>query len=121
MQEKLADFVRRTRNEKGLSTPDVERLSNFSITDGYVSRIENDGVKNVSPEKLSALAKGLGVTEEEVFAVARGKIPNKQLVTEERFELLRIKFSELQGSNKAKAEVLVETLERELNRMAKGA
>lgn len=121
MQENLADFIRRTRNEKGLSTLDVERLSNFEISDGYVSRIENNGVKNVSPEKLAALAKGLSVTEEEIFAVARGKKPNEAVKTQERFALLSNKFNELKGQNKVKAEVLVETIEREFIRMAKEA
>jgi transcriptional regulator with XRE-family HTH domain len=70
--EDLADYVRRVRTEKGFSTADVEKNSRFTITDGYVSRIENRYVKNVSPEKLQALAKGLAVSEEEIFAVARG-------------------------------------------------
>lgn len=119
MQEKLADFVRRTRNEKRLSTPDVERLSNFRITDGYVSRIENNGVKNVSPEKLSALAKGLGVTEEELFAVVRGKKPDEASKTEERFRLLCKNINVLEGENKMKAEFLIEVLEREITKMLK--
>lgn len=70
--ENLSDFVRRVRGEKGLSTLDVERNSGNRITDGYVSQIENGYVKNVSPEKLQALARGLAVSEEEIFAVARG-------------------------------------------------
>lgn len=118
VQENLADFVRKIRNEKRLSTPDVERLSNFEITDGYVSRIENSGVKNVSPEKLSALAKGLGVTEEEIFAIARGKNPNEQAKAEERFISLSVKFTELKGQNRERAEFLIEVLEREIARMA---
>lgn len=115
--ETLADFVRRIRKEKGLSTPDVERQSGFTITDGYVSRIENNGVKNVSPEKLTALAKGLGVTESEVFSIARGKTPNQNAVVDEKFELLSLKFGELNGERKAKAEVLIDVLERELERL----
>lgn len=71
-REDLAEYVRRVRAEKGFSTADVEKNSRFTITDGYVSRIENRYVKNVSPEKLQALAKGLAVSEEEIFAVARG-------------------------------------------------
>src|SRR5919107_5307455 len=70
--ENLSDFVRRVRGEKGLSTLDVERNSGNRITDGYVSQIENGYVKNVSPEKLQALARGLAVSEDEIFAVARG-------------------------------------------------
>jgi transcriptional regulator with XRE-family HTH domain len=71
--ESLAEFVRRVRREKRLSTPDVERNSGNQITDGYVSQIENGYIKNVSPEKLHALAKGLQVSDDEIFAVARGK------------------------------------------------
>ena len=78
-QESLADFVRRVRSEKGLSTPEVERQSGGRITDAYVSRIENGYVKNVSPEKLQALAKGLGIPEDEIFAVARGKSVSGEL------------------------------------------
>lgn len=70
--ESLSDYVRRVRSEKRLSTLDVERNSGNRITDGYVSQIENGYVKNVSPEKLQALARGLAVSEEEIFAVARG-------------------------------------------------
>jgi len=68
----LPDYIRRIRSEKGLSTADVEKKSGFTVTDGYVSHIENGRVRNVSPEKLRALSKGLGVSEDEIFAVARG-------------------------------------------------
>lgn len=71
--ETLPDYVRRIRIEKRLSTVDVEKQSGNRISDSYVTRIENGYVKNVSPEKLQALAKGLGVTEDEIFAVVRGK------------------------------------------------
>lgn len=71
--EPLADYVRRVRHEKRLSTTDVENQSGGAISDAYVTRIENGYVKNVSPEKLAALAKGLGISEDEIFAVARGK------------------------------------------------
>lgn len=117
--EQLADFVRKTRDVKGLSTTDVEKNSGKQITDGYVSQIENLYVKNVSPEKLSALAKGLGVTEEEVFAIARGKVPNVNTIIDERFETLSLKFGGLKPSKKVKAEVLIDVLEREIERMAK--
>ena len=75
--ENLASYVKRVRSEKGLSTTDVERQSRHGgakgISDAYVTRIENGYVTNVSPAKLSALARGLQVSEDEIFAVARGK------------------------------------------------
>ena len=74
--ETLSDFVRKTRIDKNLSTGDVSRRSLGEITDSYINRIENGLVKNVSPEKLQALAKGLGVSEHEIFRVARGLSPD---------------------------------------------
>jgi transcriptional regulator with XRE-family HTH domain len=47
--------------------------SGYEIAGRYVSRIENGIARDSSKDKLIGLAKGLGVPEEEVFAVARGK------------------------------------------------
>ena len=73
MSETLQDYVRRVRIEKNLSAVDVETRSANTISDAYVLQIENGAAKNPSPEKLKALAKGLGVSEDEVFRVARGR------------------------------------------------
>jgi transcriptional regulator with XRE-family HTH domain len=73
-RENLADYVRRMRvQEKKFSLTDVERNSGGDIDASYVNRIENGLVTNVTPDKLRALAKGLQVFEDEIFAVARGK------------------------------------------------
>jgi transcriptional regulator with XRE-family HTH domain len=73
-RENLADYVRRMRvQEKKFSLTDVERNSGGEIDASYVNRIENGLVTNVTPDKLRALAKGLQVFEDEIFAVARGK------------------------------------------------
>ena len=83
MSESLADYVQRIRNKKNISTLKVEEQSKGKITNSYVSKIENGYITNVSPEKLKALAKGLGVPEEEVFTVARGsKSKGSRLVEE---------------------------------------
>lgn len=72
----FADYVRDIRDEKGLSLKDVEIRSGGTITRGYVSQIENRQVlgENVTPRKLKSLAKGLGVSEDELFAMVRGTI-----------------------------------------------
>lgn len=72
-KEDLADYVKRVRREKGLSLKDVVRRSEGRISNGYVSQIENRYYINPTRDKLIALAKGLGVSEDEIFAVARGK------------------------------------------------
>lgn len=71
--ESLANYVKRVRADKGFSLADVRRNSGLEIANSYISRIENGEVTNVTPQKLRALARGLGVSEDEIFAVARGK------------------------------------------------
>lgn len=85
-KEDLADYLRRMRNDKGLSLRDVEVKSGGRISKGYVGQIENRTVlgQSVTPQKLQALAVGLGVSEDEIFAVARGKSPNKPDIEKEK-------------------------------------
>jgi transcriptional regulator with XRE-family HTH domain len=73
--ERLADYVRRVRSEKNFSLLDVQRNSHNQIAGSYVSKIENGlaDADGVTPKKLQALALGLQVSEEGIFAVARGK------------------------------------------------
>jgi transcriptional regulator with XRE-family HTH domain len=78
LRESLAEYVRRIRTEKKLSLTDVERLSRKQITNGYVSRIENGFVPKVSLPKLRALARGLGVDEKELIAIAGGDAPESE-------------------------------------------
>jgi transcriptional regulator with XRE-family HTH domain len=73
--ELLADYVKRIRQEKQMSLADVERNSRRhgqGISNGYVSQIENGQMTNPSLDALIGLARGLGVFEDELFAVARG-------------------------------------------------
>lgn len=125
--ETLPNYVRRIRTEKKLSTVDVERQSGNRISDSYVTRIENGYVKNVSPEKLKALAKGLGVSEDEIFDIARGKPLNEQSGTEEKdparktLEKLPLKFDRtipgLPPDKRVNVAALIELLDRELDRL----
>lgn len=116
--ETIQEFVKRVRNERGLSTTQVAKNSGKKISSSYITRIENEPFKKVSPEKLTALALGLGITEEEIFAVARGKTANKDTVINERLENLVLKFGTFQPAKKRKAEVYIELLEREFERLA---
>jgi transcriptional regulator with XRE-family HTH domain len=79
--ETLAEYVRRVRNAKNLSLSDVERGSSRhggKIAGSYVSRIENGHNNSPGPEKIKALARGLGVPEEELAAVAMGRAPKTE-------------------------------------------
>ena len=75
--EPLGDFVSRIRNEKGLSCSDVSKQSGRfgePITASYVNRIENNRIKNPSPDRLTALAHGLGIPVEDLLARAAGLV-----------------------------------------------
>jgi transcriptional regulator with XRE-family HTH domain len=71
----LADYVRRVRNEKNLSLAQVSAGSHGRISKTHINRIENGTVASVSLLKLRALARGLGVSEDDLIAVAQGKSP----------------------------------------------
>ena len=68
----LARYVARVLKEKHLTLRDVQVMSGWKITDAYIGSIVNGRAKNPSVEKLQALARGLGVDENEIFRVARG-------------------------------------------------
>ena len=118
--ESLADYCRRIRNEKNISTTDVEAASRKGglkgISNGYVSQIENGYIKNVSPEKLKALARGLGVTEEEIFAISRGININGSKVVNERFAAMSFGYEGVPEEKKFRIDPLIDLLEQEIKK-----
>jgi transcriptional regulator with XRE-family HTH domain len=70
--EDLRQYVKRTLKLKRLSLRDVQRRSGGDITQGYVGAIIKGTNSNLTVDKLKALARGLGVDEDEIFLVARG-------------------------------------------------
>jgi transcriptional regulator with XRE-family HTH domain len=75
--EPLGDFISRIRNEKGLSCTDVSKQSarfGKPISASYVNRIENKRIKDPSPDRLRALAYGLGIPAEDLLARAAGLV-----------------------------------------------
>lgn len=70
-RESLPDYVRRVAKEKGLSYRQVARRGGISAPS--ISDILSGKTKKVKLETLKALAKGLEVPEDEIFAIARGK------------------------------------------------
>lgn len=69
---KLSEYVRSIVAEKNLSLSDVQKRSRGAISFGYVNDLINEKSINPSIRKLQALALGLGVSEEDLFRVARG-------------------------------------------------
>ena len=115
-RESLAEFVRRVRAERKLSLNDVRVQSGLQIATSYLNRIENGEVTNVSLEKLKALARGLGVAEDEVVAIARGKSPNVPEVFDSEIYIMFKGFEKLSDEDKAELLGTIRMLAAEVQR-----
>jgi transcriptional regulator with XRE-family HTH domain len=76
-QESLSDFVRRVIRDKRLTYRQVAARSGGRLGSATVSDIINNRRKNITTETLVALAAGLQVSEQELFAKAAGLAPPK--------------------------------------------
>ncbi len=107
----LADYVRTVIAQKGLNYREVALRSGGLITHSTVYDIINHRSSNPKTQTIKGLAKGLGVTEEELSAVARGKSPNDKKVIDEKFENLSLKFNGLPASKKERADALYDFID----------
>jgi transcriptional regulator with XRE-family HTH domain len=109
IREGLAAYVQRVMREKNLSFRDVAAGSLGRISHTTVNDIANGNRANVHSETLVALAKGLGVLENEVFRVARG-LPVES--PDQRLEILAEAFDarELSPADWVEIEAVLKTL-----------
>jgi transcriptional regulator with XRE-family HTH domain len=100
--ETLGEFVRRIREEKGLSLADVSKASarfGKKIAASYISRIENEPTRKITTHRLTALAKGLGVPTVELIERAAG-LPGPDGKSNDEVHLVT-RFRELSPERKA--------------------
>lgn len=121
-QETLRDYVCRVIEAKGLTETGVSRNSGGGISRSSVSDIVTGKRICSTLSKLQALARGLGVAEEEIIARARGV---RSTVSRERslgiFTRLHTKYLELNNDDKGTILTLVEMLEHEIDlRLSRG-
>jgi transcriptional regulator with XRE-family HTH domain len=115
-KESLPEYVARIMNEKGLKPLDVEKLSRRLISDSYVQAFISGASANPSIEKLQALARGLGVNEDELFDVARGVDRSKRGHYGDVFlDNLVQKFYELNDNNKTELMPTLKMLDRDID------
>lgn len=111
----LGEYVKKIREDKGFSVDDVARRSGGGISGSYVNKIENENVNPTIP-RLKALAKGLGVTETEIFAVARGVPVDQKGIAVERFARIADAYPLLPYEIRQSLEPLVEAIENTISR-----
>lgn len=117
-RETLADYVRRLIRDKDLSYRQVAQRSGGEISHATVSDIINGRITNPSTSTLVALAKGLGVPVEEVFAVARGKDPEGDPNFKNwKFAALFDEAQQLTPEQMTRFEIIMEMARREVQRM----
>ncbi len=114
--ENLGGYVRRILKEKKLSLSNVEQRANGKISDSYICSISAGNVGSPTVGKLKALARGLGVPEEEVFAVARGVPLEQAAFQSSAFAMLFDKYKGLSNEDKQAVEPLLKVLDNELER-----
>jgi transcriptional regulator with XRE-family HTH domain len=109
-KETLAQYVTRIIKEKKFTHQEVRKLAGGKITDGYVRGIMTGKARNPSVDKLKALARGLGVSEDEVFSVARGLAPDAGSKSREQESNYRLIVNLMSASlkNKTLTELLLE-------------
>lgn len=112
---RLGEFIKKTRSAKNLSVEAVRERSGGKISGSYVNKIENEDV-NVTPPKLKALAKGLGVTEAEIFAIARGAEADEKAIAIERFAWLAEGYALLSTRERENIEPLLVAIEVTIER-----
>jgi transcriptional regulator with XRE-family HTH domain len=115
IQEDLSDFVRRVLKEKNLSYRKAAAKSGGLITHSTVSDVVNKRVENLSSTTVEGLARGLGVTQAEIYSRLSGKAPDDIEIGKQRVENLSLKFGKVPATKKERAQALFEMLDRELD------
>lgn len=105
-------------NEKELNYRQVAERSGGLISHTTVFDVVNLRSKDVKAKTLRGLAKGLGVSEDEIFSVTRGKSPTDNPDFKKwKFASLFDEAEQLTPEQMAKFEILMEMARREVQRM----
>lgn len=108
----LSRYVEHVMKEKHLSRRDVKLRSGGEITDSYVSAIISGSAKNLSVDKLKALARGLRVREIELirvaFGLSDGRLPHQ--VADQSHNLLLLDITKKTVISNDVAEIVQEVI-----------
>ncbi len=115
--ESLKAYVCRMLKEKRLTLKEVERRSQQTISATYVSNILNNRTSNLTIEKIKALARGLGVSPQEIFAILQGNCASeRQGFKQSLLATLYHKYTALSSKSKGEMRVIMELVDREIDK-----
>jgi transcriptional regulator with XRE-family HTH domain len=115
--EGLDNFVRRILREKQLTLSEVERRAEGQISDSYVCGISTGSIRNLTIDKLKALARGLGVAETQLFAACGVSLTDREEFSDTEFAQLFCKYRELSIEHKRLLDAFLGMLDREIDRL----
>jgi transcriptional regulator with XRE-family HTH domain len=110
----LTEYVNKVMQDKGLSAREVARRSTGGrrkgISAGYVNKIcQSSEWANLTISALQSLAHGLGVSEDEIFDIARRKPVNlKDEVTREQRRFAEI-YASLSPLERARFKIMADS------------
>lgn len=113
--EELADYLRQKLNE-GATLRGIEDRSEGGITHSYLSKLLSGAASNPSRDKLKAIALGLGVSEDEVFAAAQGRTRSESEAFDSEIYLMLKGYDELSDKDKSELLPTVRMLSAEIRR-----
>lgn len=121
VEKLLTEFVGRVMIEKDLSSREVSRRArrpSGGIDPSYVNKIRNGSIDTTpSPQKLQALARGLGVPEDELFDLVRGIPASRPAFAHNTLRSIDFAYEGMPKTKKQKVDFLIEMLDREVERI----
>jgi transcriptional regulator with XRE-family HTH domain len=123
-RQKFAEYVRSqmSKGERDWSTYEIERRAQakgHEISRTTVSNILNCKVRDVSEDKLNALAAAFEVPPAEVFAAYRGTEEEEGKIRNERLAALAADIEKLSPENIPKFEALMDYVQHTVRQMIK--
>jgi transcriptional regulator with XRE-family HTH domain len=115
--ENLTQYVTRLMEEKHLSMQDVAERSQQQISKAYLCDLLHRRTANPTITKITALAAGLGVPPEEIFAVLEGEArAEKRNFENSIFAMLFEQYKKLTAENKRELGLLLNILDCEIDK-----
>src|SRR5262249_24881811 len=113
----LAQYVTRLMEEKRLSMQEVAERSQQQISKAYLCDLLHQRTANPTIAKIEALAAGLGVPPEEIFAVLEGEAcAEKRHFENSIFSALYEQYESLAADNKREIRLLLNIIDCEIDK-----
>ena len=112
----LKSYLCRLLKENHITLKEIEQRSNQKISVSYLRNIIFDGMTNLTLEKIKALACGLQVSPQEIFAVLEDQSSERRAFKSSLFAALYHKYKSLPTAEKNELLLLIKLVDGEIDR-----